>query len=294
MPSPRQLAANAWEGWLQQFPTDEGALSPFGLARLRTSYRALEERVAAERRLAEYLAANTVPQWDAARAKKLFVIKSSGVRLSLADRLAVVGYTGCGKTTLAREWATAMHRLFPMASLHILDSKGDELFDGDPDIYAGNTLPPLPELGGRVIWRPDTNDLGLYDAWFEQLLRAPRHPMIVWIDELSSLGGEGNSSSFPHNYILLLKQGRSLQKHVMSLTQEAAYIPRQVLGQTTHLVRMRLIDEYDARKLDRIVHGKADTRHEPAGQYGLWYRRLNVQGGLAREFRSWRELLGAA
>lgn len=293
MQSVRSYLANQWDSYLQRWPIDENGLPLPYFDRLHTKYRALEAQVKQQAALHQYLTAHTM-SWTTAQQKRVYVLKKSGLSLSLSDRLAVCGYTGCGKTTLASEWADRMSRLFPMASIHILDSKRDDFFDNDPDIFEGQELPPIMQPGERVVWRPHYNDIELYDQWFEQLLRAPKRPMIIWVDELASIGGEKGQVSFPHNYILTLKQGRNLGKHVISLTQEAAYIPRQVFGQTSHLVRMRLIDDFDARKMDRMIHGKADVRQEPAAKFGLWYRRLNVQGGPAKEFHDWRGLLDAA
>ena len=213
---------------------------------------------------------------------------SSGVEVSLEDRWGAFGLKGCGKTTLARQLVTGLSRLYPTASVYILDSKGDRLFDRYANLTESDAPPPALEPGASVVWRPPTDDIEAYDAWFNTILKS-RRPAIIYVDELSSIG-RTSGNSFAPGYAKLLKQGRSLHQCVITLSQEAAYIPRQVTGQLDHLIRMRLLDEYDAKKLDRLAHGKHDPRREPMRPHGLWYKRLD-RAEPAREFSDWRSLL---
>lgn len=212
----------------------------------------------------------------------------SGVHISLEDRWGVFGFKGCGKTTLARQLVSNLRKLYPMAGVYILDSKGDRMFDHDPGLSESAEPPATLGPGESLVWRPPDDDIDAYDAWFNGILKS-RKPAIVFVDELSSLG-KNSGNSFAPGYAKLLKQGRSLHQCVITLSQEAAYIPRQVTGQLDHLVRMRLLDEYDAKKLDRMAHGKQDPRREPLRPHGLWYKRL-ARGDAAQEFPDWRGLL---
>jgi len=213
---------------------------------------------------------------------------ASGLDLSLEDRWLWCGAIGCGKTTGARGLIGGLRKLYPMASVYTLDSKGDRMFDHEANLVQTEEPPPPLAPGASVVWRPPTDDLGAYDAWFESILKT-RRPAIVFVDELSSIG-KAHGQSFAPGYAKLLKQGRSLHQCVITLSQEAAYIPRQVTGQLHHLIRMRLLDEYDAKKLDRLAHGKHDPRREPLRPHGLWYKRLD-RATAAREFSDWRSLL---
>jgi len=67
------------------------------------------------------------------------------------------------------------------------------------------------------------DDYKEYNNWFQTILKA-RKPAFVVIDEPGSLG-KGKAESYPPNYRLLLKQGRSMFIPVISMTQEVAHIP---------------------------------------------------------------------
>jgi ATPase family associated with various cellular activities (AAA) len=213
---------------------------------------------------------------------------SSGLDVSLEDRWLFCGAIGCGKTTAARQLISGLARLYPMTARYTLDSKADRLFDRDPHLIESDDPPPLLGPGESLVWRPPTDDLEAYSAWFESILKG-RAPAIVFIDELSSIG-KGHGQSFAPGFAKLLKQGRSLHQCVITLSQEAAYQPRQVTGQLHHLARMRLLDEYDAKKLDRLAHGTHEPRREPLRPHGIWYKRLD-RATPAREFSDWRALL---
>src|SRR2546429_336223 len=116
-----------------------------------------------------------------------------------------------------------------------------------------------------------------YDQWLTKILRAEQ-PAIVLIDELSSLGGM-TGRSFPRGYFLLSKQGGKHGISLISCTQEAAYIPRVTLGQTTHLVRFRLINRHDAKKVDELLRRpEKDWGNDPWHKYGFFHRRTDQDG----------------
>lgn len=214
---------------------------------------------------------------------------ANGIRYSLEDRWAVFGMTGSGKTVLTTELASTLARMFPQAGVNVLDSKGDSSFTHDPEMLLQDT-PPAPALPGeRIVWRPPTDDLAAYDSWCESLLHS-EWPAVVLIDELANLGRTSGGASFVRGYHLLLKQGRDGKKCVISCTQEAAFIPRNTTGQTTHVIRMHLNQPSDEQRLDRLIHGEP-TRRPPEHQYGFWYKRV-VGTDAPIQFRDWREMLG--
>lgn len=212
----------------------------------------------------------------------------SGLLMSMQDRWSIFGTSGSGKTTLAMKLFYAYARLFPSAGRYILNSKPDDFFFGMPNRFITNDLPPIAPPGYTVVWEPPDNDIDIYDAWFERLLKN-EGPVIVLVDELSNVGGS-TGMTYPLNFNRYMKQGRSLNKTLITLTQEAAYIPRNIMGQATHLVRMRLIDDNDQKRLDRSLHGAATPRRNPPTRYGLWHRRLDTPTP-AKLYADWKSFL---
>lgn len=265
--------------------------APILLPRVRTRCIALLSERQQQQRLREAAlrtqADITGLRTSAAALRRVLRFPGSGLRLSLEDRITIVGIPGCGKSTLARELVRAYSTYFPQVATYILDTSGDRKFDRERGLVEGGEA-PLAGPGERVVWRPEQDDIAAYDDWLGNIFHQD-HPAVIWIDELSSLGGK-SAQSFPLNFQKLLKQGRKRHKVVISLTQEAAFIPRQVLGMAWHVVRMRLTNEADAAKLDSLVHGRRDPRREPTTPWGLWYRRLD-KADVARFFADWTALL---
>jgi hypothetical protein len=209
-----------------------------------------------------------------------------GIDASLEDRWTGLGITGSGKTVWAKQLIHRLRANYPGARTYILDSKDA----GDFDDLAGQRVTgqhapdSLRTAGQTQIWQPPLNDLGQYHQWFMNILRAKK-PSIVLVDELASLGGS-RPNTFPQGYALLMKQGRRLEMCVISLTQEAAYVPRQTFGQLTHLVRFRLENDYDRRMAAKHLNIEKDR--EPRHAYGFFYKRLD-RPGQAHEYRDWQE-----
>jgi hypothetical protein len=212
-----------------------------------------------------------------------------GIQVALSDRWVGLGTTGTGKTTWARELLQRLQSAYPAVRTYILDSKLAGDFDRFTGEFVGGQIPPRPlaKPGTTQIWQPPVDDVEQYGVWLENILKA-RQPAIVLIDELSSLGGR-TGLSYPTGYFKLLKQGRGLDISAITLTQEAAYIPRQTLGQTTHLVRFRLQNEEDRRKADKVLgRSRSEYGKEPVGKFGFFYRRLDRPADVL-EYRNWQE-----
>ncbi len=202
------------------------------------------------------------------------------IHISLSDSWAILGVRGSGKTTFARELLHTYRRAYPNVPVYILDSKQAGDFRGWLGAYWGDEAPP-PISHGMQIWQPPYDDPSQYNDWLGHIFYN-RKPAIVFIDELSALTGlRGSPNSFPRMYSVLLKQGRALGMCLFSLTQEAAYIPRQTTGQMTHFVRFRVQDNYDARKADRLLarinraDGAGDGGGEPLHDHGFFYARMD-------------------
>jgi len=198
---------------------------------------------------------------------------------SLEDQWAVVGVRRSGKSTWSRELLKQLRSSYPAMRTYILDSSGDKDFLAFPGVHVESEEAPdvLRTPGAIQIWRPPMDDVKQYDTWLMRILKA-ENPAIVLIDELSSLGGM-HGRSFPRGYFILSKQGGKHGISLISCTQEAAYIPRVTLGQTTHLVRFRLLDSHDAKKVDKLLRRpESDWGIDPADKYGFFHRRTDADG----------------
>lgn len=215
------------------------------------------------------------------------------IEVSLSDRWYILGQTGSGKTLFAKRLIRELLSLFPLTNLYVLDSKGDQ-FPGWPGMVPSQE-PPAPLVGARRIqvWQPPDDDTADYDTWLDGIKRADG-PAILLIDELSSLG-RGTFNSYPPALARLLKQGRSLQKCVVTLTQESAGNPRQVAKQTTHVVGFSLnpTDEHAVAELCRLcgwpIPSKGEPAPRPAHQYGFFYRRIQPAPGAVAEYHNYQQ-----
>jgi len=176
---------------------------------------------------------------------------------------------------MAKELLSRLRSAYPAARIYVLDTKQAGDFDSLDGYRIDSQEAPdaLRTPGALQIWQPPDDDLDEYDRWFKRILYA-RKPAIVKIDELSSIIDKRGEA--PEYYKKLNKLGRALGILLISLSQEAAYIPRQTLGQVTHVVRFRLLDGYDVRKIDKLV-GRAKEDHglDLPDSYGFIHRRID-------------------
>ena len=216
------------------------------------------------------------PQQLAQQAEReLAAARGEAIGTSLADRWFVLGQTGSGKTQFAKRLVRQLRALYPAAGVYVADSKGGDDFTRWPGLVTEQDPPGPVGPGGIQVWQPPADDVDAYDEWLHSILKA-RRPALVFIDELSSIGGK-TGNSFPLGFAKLLKQGRSLGVAAVVCSQEAAYIPRQVHGQATHLVCFRLEDDIDKQRAAKWLRLEGGWR-DPAGRYGFHYRRNDPPG----------------
>lgn len=211
-------------------------------------------------------------------------VKRKRHRVSLHDRWVLLGASGSGKTTFGKRLLVSLADAYPKAPIYILDTKQQGDFTGWPGGWRGQEPPELIDKGISV-WQPPISIPAMFEQFFKALFQKGK-PFIMFVDELSSLGGEdvplGRVGRYPPHYGILLKQGRAAGMSIITLTQEAAYIPRQVIGQATHMVRFRLLNENDARQADRVLGriNRADKQNdesgEPVHRFGFYYARLDT------------------
>ncbi len=194
--------------------------------------------------------------------------------MSLEDRWLILGATGTGKTTYARELLKHLHRVYPAVPIYILDSNGYGDFaewHGNGGLWASENVPP-PITKGIQVWQPGVDDQDAYAAWFDQTLRTTG-PAITLVDEISSIGNKKGDA--PREFERLLKQGRALGKLTINCSQEMAYVPKQIKTQTTHVVRFRMATTgYDNQTANAIM-GREKSAPEPKARYGFLYRRID-------------------
>lgn len=221
---------------------------------------------------------------------------SNNVSISLQDSWTILGVKGSGKTTFARNWLPVMWELYPAVRTYILDSKGYGEFD-DIAVIPGNLLftqqespPPNPNAGQVQVWRPPLNDMGAYNDWFGMILRDQK-PCLVIVDEVASLA-QRKSVVFPDNFILLLKQGRLMEEVPVVMSQELAYMDRNIFGQMTHFLRFYLINQYDIRASNKLMgFPQKDLMRNPSHEHGFFYRRMDKPTWPTYEYSGWQEFL---
>lgn len=218
--------------------------------------------------------APTRPEPDG-RAQQRLAPRAGAPLVSLSDRFTLLGWTGTGKTVAAKRLLVRLRALWPHVSVYVLDTKGDDDFAGWSGRIESADVPKPVGKGKTQVWAPPDDDRDAFGQWFGRILAAHDRtkPAAVLVDELSTIGGR-TGQSFPVEFMRLQKLGRGKAVCCITLTQEAAYIPRQVLGQTTHLLRFGLVDQNDAVRADRLVHGTTERR-EPRETHGFWYRAFN-------------------
>jgi DNA helicase HerA-like ATPase len=198
----------------------------------------------------------------------------------VGDRWAIIGATGSGKTWLSRDilkfYANSTAGRVPIT---IFDTK----MQGDfkefekrniANIVEGNDPRKVVSVMWKkpfTIWKPEFDNVEDYNEYFRLVYQSAKHkhtPSITYIDELSSITSQGGKA--PDYYDVLLKQGRGMHNGIISVTQSPAYIPQNLLRQATHMIRMRLNDDYDIKKIARTMGN--DALDEPEHDYGFWYR----------------------
>lgn len=211
--------------------------------------------------------------------------------LEMSHRLAVIGMSGSGKTTFARQLIPRMRAWFHVPVI-IFDTKGQGEFDDiATTLSIDQRAPEFPSDNGVFVWKPPLDMLEEYDLFLERILKA-RRPCFVVIDELANFG-RGNPDSYVPNYALLLKQGRGLNICTLSMVQEYAAIPRQTVGQTSHLFRFHLLNDYDRLRLNRMLGlSKMQQDLEPPVPFGFFYRRVDKPGPVY-SYNNWQEFFNA-
>lgn len=228
------------------------------------------------------------------------------IDILVGDRWSIIGATGSGKTVLSREllkfYAKQTYRenygfLVP---IYILDTKcqGDFKFFEQKTmgkVVRGNIVPTphMPRHQPFLVWQPEEDNFEMYNEFFKGIYQSAKlnhTPSIIYIDELSSI--QNSLGKAPRYYDILLKQGRGMHNGVISVTQSPSFIPSNLLRQTTHAIRMHLNDDYDTKKLTKIMG--VESLEPPEHDYGFWYRNCTkpIKKAKAKYFSDFKEFMG--
>lgn len=154
----------------------------------------------------------------------------------------------------------------PNTHYYILDSKIEGSFDNFPGIVQtdGGLPPAIDQKLGIQVWQPILEVEDEIEEWLFRVRKDP--PAILLIDELVTLVYSKTRMSM--EYSRLQKLGRTLPVSVISCTQELTQIPRNAIGQATHIARFRLQMPYEQQLMNMLLQEKVN---EPVDKYGFFY-----------------------
>lgn len=199
---------------------------------------------------------------------------NSKVQILPGDNWLVAGRKGSGKTTAGKMLTEPLMNLYPTHRLYVFDGKMRD-FNNYPNIYVGDDMPPKLTGNERVqVWQPTIINPDTVERWLFRVRQDA--PAILQIDELLFLCYGPNGSD---ELTRITKLGRGLPILTIVHTQELVKIPRGVLTQPDHVIRMRLKSRYERRLMDDFLNVEEDCRlPEPSDKYGLWYGHAAVDG----------------
>lgn len=187
------------------------------------------------------------------------------VRVKAGDKWLLPGMTGSGKTTMGKRLLACLVRLYPTSRVYILDSKYLGDFDEYPGRIQSDQAPRKPGSNERYqVWQPVLEVPDEIEKWLYQIRHDP--PAILFVDELLSLCYKKTLTS--PEYSRIQKLGRALPVGCITCTQELVQIPRNALGQATHIARFRLKLPYERRLMNSVM---GDDLSEPADEHGFYY-----------------------
>lgn len=180
------------------------------------------------------------------------------------EHYTLIGTTGCGKTTLARE-LLELREYVALLATKPRDESLDR-FINDPRYTTMREWKDLPITGKRaakrrLIW-PRMEDLNNDQAWQKYYIEAGLDEMFtqggwnIYLDEVRYISSELGLRNKLNLYLL---QYRALGGSLLAGTQRPSWIPREFYSQCQHMCLWHQGDDYDLQRIAGI--GSLNTRY---------------------------------
>ena len=171
------------------------------------------------------------------------------------EHVCLIGPTGCGKTTLARELLPLRRFVIAFA----VKREDDSLTAlGWPIIRDW----PLERMYERSILWPKVETLDSFQRQHEIMRKALRdiYTRGRWTVYADDLGYMSNTLKLDREIRAIAQQGRSAKITLVSSIQRASWVPVDVYAQVGHLFLWRAGDARDSKRLTEIAGaGPVDT-----------------------------------
>jgi len=195
-------------------------------------------------------------------------------RISPADRVSIVGKTGCGKSFFARRLLKEMEKEAGKLNFYypiiILDNKGSlKTFQG-----FGKRIRKLKDLKPAlaadtpiIVYSPQEGERNQnYYAGFFEFLYKLNAPMLVYVDEFALLGKGENIPEYVERFY---KQGRERLQALWGATQNPVFLSHDFLTQADHFFVFDLLNKADREKMAAMAGDQLKQRLDD--KHGFWY-----------------------
>jgi uncharacterized protein DUF87 len=189
------------------------------------------------------------------------------IQIRASDRVAIVGATGTGKSTVAA--CLLARRKFTV----ILDPKRDFKFPKSINPRYGTAFTTsIPtdvisyDLPGPVIYQPESREVKSGLGWFWDWVWW-RENMTVYIDELFLV--KKNTQELFYGHERSIMQGRSKNISVWSSFQRPARVPIIPLSESEHVFTFRLRHPADIRRMAEYTD--KEIENDPVTGHDFWY-----------------------